>query len=222
MASSARQLNFATVKIFSPVRIKPLLDKIDQHRLREIQRRHANSRDRYGKYADVERWLKINIRRAHDLKLDREKPKRILDLGCGAGFFLFVAKHFGHAGLGLDVDDFPVSNELIELFGVERVTWRIRALQPLPNFGRRFDLITGFSTAFNRSEDESRGWTADEWSFFLDDLNQWLEPHGEIFFEINSGKDGRYFPGEIRELFVRRGAQVNGEFVRLTTHLQQL
>ena len=202
------------MKLFRRNEIAPFLAKIDQDRLRDIQRRYAGSSDRYTKYADVERWLRINIRRAHDLKLDRGKPKQILDLGCGAGFFLFVAKHYGHAGLGLDVDDFAVSNELIGLFGIERVKWRIRALQPLPNFGRQFNLITGFSTAFNRSEGESRGWSADEWSFFLDELNQRLEPYGEIFFEINSGKDGRYFSGEIRELFLRRGGRVNGEFVR--------
>ena len=202
------------MKLFRRNEIAPFLAKIDQDRLRDIQRRYAGSSDRYTKYADVERWLRINIRRAHDLKLDRGKPKQILDLGCGAGFFLFVAKHYGHAGLGLDVDDFAVSNELIGLFGIERVKWRIRALQPLPNFGRQFNLITGFSTAFNRSEGESRGWSADEWSFFLDELNQRLEPYGEIFFEINSGIDGRYFSGEIRELFLRRGGRVNGEFVR--------
>lgn len=196
------------------VSVKSLLKKIDRNRLREIQRRYAKSPDRYTKYAEVERWLKINLQRARDLKLDRASPKRILDLGCGAGFFLFVAKQFGHDCLGVDVADFPVSNELIELFGVERLTCRIRAFQPLPNFHRRFDLITGFSTAFNRNEDESRGWTADEWRFFLEDLDRYLKPDGEIFFEINSGKDKRYFPNEVRALFLRRDAKVNGEFVR--------
>jgi SAM-dependent methyltransferase len=200
--------------MFSQARVKSLLETIDQDRLREIQRRYANSQQRYTKYAEVERWLKINLGRARDLRLDSEPRKQILDLGCGAGFFLFVAKQFSHVGLGLDVDDFPVSNELIDLFGVERLTWRIRAFQSLPDFGRKFDLITGFSTAFNRSEDESRGWTAEEWNFFLDDLDRYLKPGSEIFFEINSGKDKRYFPEEVRDLFIRRGAKVNGEFVR--------
>lgn len=200
--------------MFSQARVRSLLEKIDEDRLRQIQRRYAGSQDRYTKYAEVERWLKINIRRARDLRLDCEGPRQILDLGCGAGFFLFVAKQFGHSCLGVDGADFPVSNELIELFGVERLTWRIGAFQPLPDFGRQFDLITGFSTAFNRSEDESRGWTVEEWNFLLDDLERYLKPDGEIFFEINSGKDKRYFPDEVRDLFVRRGAKVNGEFIR--------
>jgi len=145
--------------------------------------------------------------------MDLRPGERVLDLGCGSGFFLFLAKQFGHACVGLDVGDFPLSNELIGLFGLERVTWRIRAFQPLPDFGRKFDLITAFSAAFNRTEDESRGWNAEEWKFFLDDLDRHLTPDGEILLEINSGKDKRYFPFEIRDLFLKRGARVEGERV---------
>ena len=201
------------MKFFRRDSIKPFFAKIDNQRLREIQRRYTGSNDRYAKYADVEHWLKINLPRVQNLKLDRSPPKQILDLGCGGGFFLFLAKQCGHACLGLDVGDFPLSNELIELFGLERVTRRIRAFQPLPDFGRKFDLITAFSAAFNRSEDESRGWNAEEWKFFLDDLNRHLKPGGEIVLEINSGKDKRYFPDEIREFFLKRGARVEGERV---------
>jgi SAM-dependent methyltransferase len=196
--------------------IKPFLDKIDNGRLGDIQRRYAGSTDRYAKYANVEHWLGINLPRVRDLKLDSSPSKQILDLGCGAGFFLFLAKQFGHHGVGVDVDLYPLSNELIELFGVERVTHRIRAFQPLPDFGNKFDLITAFSSAFGRSEDESRGWTVEEWKFFLDDLERHRAPRsGKILLEINSGKDGRYFPAEIREFFLKRGAEVNGERVLL-------
>ena len=196
-------------------RIGPFLAKIDIERLREIQQRYAGSTDRYAKYADIEHWLKINMPRIQNLKLDRSPPRQILDLGCGAGFFLFLAKQFRHACVGLDVGDFPLSNELIELFDLERVTWKIGAFQPLPAFGRKFDLITAFSAAFNRSEDESRGWNPDEWKFFLDDLDRHLNPGGEILLEINSGKDKRYFPAEVRDFFLKRGARVEGERVYL-------
>ncbi len=200
-------------KFFSSIRLKPLLAKIDRERLREIQQRHAASTDRYSKYADVERWLKINLARVEDLDLHRSSPKEILDLGCGAGFFLFAANQFGHSGIGLDVDDFPLSNELVDLFRVDRKVWRIRAFEPLPDLGKEFDWITGFSTAFNRNEDESRGWDVSEWTFLLDDLDRRLKPGGKIFFEINSGKTKKYFPAEVRDLFLRRGASVKGENV---------
>ena len=202
------------MKFFRRDRIERFLDQIDNQRLREIQRRYAGSTDRYAKYADVEHWLKINLPRVQDLKLDRSPPRQILDLGCGAGFFLFLAKQFGHECVGVDVGDFPLSNDLIELFGLERVTRRILARESLPEFGRKFDLITGFSAAFNRSEDESRGWNPEEWKFFLDDLDRHLKPGGQILLEINSGKDKRYFPAEVREFFLKRGARVDGERIR--------
>ena len=203
------------MRFFRRSRTEPFLDKIDNQRLGEIQRRYTGSSDRYAKYADVEHWLKINLPRVQELKLDRSPPKQILDLGCGAGFFLFLAKQSGHKCLGLDVGDFSLSNELIELFGLERVTWKLRAFQPLPEFGRKFDLITGFSAAFNRSEDESRGWNFEEWKFFLDDLDRHLKRGGEILLEINSGKDKRFFPAEIRDFFLTRDARVEGERVYL-------
>lgn len=201
------------MRFFERGDVQPFLDKIDIERLRTIQNRYASSSERYAKYADVERWLKINLARVHELKLDRSAPKQILDLGCGAGFFLFLAKQFGHHGVGVDVDLYPVSNELIELFGVERVTHQIRALQPLPDFGHKFDLITAFSSAFARSEDESRGWTVQEWKFFLDDVDRHRAPGGAILLEINAGKDKRYYPTEVRELFLERGARTGRERV---------
>ena len=191
----------------------PFLAKIDMNRLRDIQQRHADSTARYSKYADVPHWLEINLPRLRELKLDHSQPRQILDLGCGAGFFLFLAKQFGHRGFGVDVADYPLSNELIDLFGVERVSWRIRAFEPLPNFGRKFDLITAFSAAFNRNADETRGWTADEWEFFLNDLDRHLDRGGQILLELNSGKDGRYLLPEIRDFFEKRGARVDGERV---------
>ena len=188
--------------------------KIDQNRLRDIQTRHASSTSRYAKYTDAGRWLKRNIGRIRGLGLDRSGPKEILDLGCGPGFFLFIAKQFGHSGIGVDVGHHEVCNELLDLFGVERKVWRIQAFELLPDFGRKFDLITAFSTAFHRSADESVAWGTDEWNFFLDDLfERQLKSGGRVFFDINSGKDKRYFPAAVRELFARRGAEIDGEFV---------
>src|ERR1700719_1301948 len=57
------------------------------------------------RFANVPYWIRINIERAQDLWLDRSPPLSILDLGCGAGYFLYVCKFFGHEVLGLDLDD---------------------------------------------------------------------------------------------------------------------
>ena len=201
------------MKFSKRAEVEPFLAKIDMSRLRDIQKRHSGSTVRYAKYADVGHWLEINLPRVRELKLDRPPAKQILDLGCGAGFFLFLAKQFGHRGLGVDVADYPLSNELIDLFGIERVSWKIRAFEPLPNFGRKFDLITAFSAAFNRDADETRGWTTDEWEFFLNDLDRHLAPGGQVLLEINSGKDARYLLPEIHGFLEKRGARVEGERV---------
>ena len=208
------RLKESRVKLFDSLRWARLLDKIDQKRLRDIQGRHASSADQYAKYADAKRWLSRNLPRVRRLQLDRPGSKEILDLGCGAGFFLLIAKQFGHSGIGLDVEDHAVCAEILDLFGVERKVWRIKAFEPLPDFGRKFDLITAFSTAFHRSSDKSIAWGTNEWNFFLDDLfNRQLKPGGRIFFEINAGKDKRFFSPAVRELFAARGAEIDGEFV---------
>jgi len=180
-------------------------------RLADIRQRYTSSSERYSKYADVERWLKINIARVQALKLHRSSPKEILDLGCGGGFFLFICQQLGHRGLGLDIDELPLLRELVDLLHAERKVWRIGPFEPLPDLGRKFDWITAFSTAFNRSGDESRGWDAAEWAYLLDDLHRRLKPGGKIFLEVNSGKTKKYFPPDVRELFLRRGARVEGE-----------
>src|SRR5437764_13954073 len=44
------------------------------------------------RYDDFDYWLRVNVERAQDLWLDRSPPLRILDLGSGAGYFLYVSK----------------------------------------------------------------------------------------------------------------------------------
>jgi len=60
--------------------LQPMLAKIDEARVREIQQRYANSTAGYAKYANIEPWLRLNRERVQDLKLHRSEPKRVLDL----------------------------------------------------------------------------------------------------------------------------------------------
>ena len=60
-------------------------------------------------------------------RLVREPAVRggsVLDLGCGGGFFLFVLQHLGHDCLGLDIAEFPLFTQLLDLFQVERRVWK--------------------------------------------------------------------------------------------------
>src|SRR2546423_8402708 len=140
------------------VPLKPMLAQIDCDRAREIQQRYANSSAGYAKYADIEPWLRLNRERAQDLNLHRLEPKRVLDLGCGGGFFLFILKNLGHSVVGLDTGQVQLYAELLDLFGVERIVWTINAFEPLPNFPETFDWITAFSVSFNAKHSSTGPW----------------------------------------------------------------
>jgi SAM-dependent methyltransferase len=139
-----------------------------------------------------------------------------MDIGCGGGFFLFVAQALGHHGLGLDVAGIPVFDGLVELLGVDRRNYRITAFEPLPDFGRKFDLITAFATAFQGGREDSWRWGPREWDFFISDLEGHLAPGGRIFFELNAAYEGKYFTPEILEVFLRHdGALERGNVLFL-------
>lgn len=192
-----------------PILVGPLLEKVDQGRLRDIRARYASSPVQVAKYADVEHWIKINVERVQDLKLQRQPRQEILDLGCGGGFFLFICRQLGHRGLGLDLEQFPLFTDLVDLFQIERRIWRINAFEPLPDLGRKFDWVTAFSTGFDRSQGVL--WGSAEWDFFLNDLEKHLRPGGKMFFALNPGKDGRFYSDELRDFFLNRGATIERE-----------
>ena len=193
-----------------PIALKPLLDGLDQNQLRAIQERYASSPVQIAKYADVERYMKLNAERVQDLGLHRSPPQEIMDLGCGGGFFLYLCQHYGHHCLGLDLEWYPVFTDLLNLMRVERKTWEIKAFEPLPELDRKFDWITAFSTGFNRVK--KKPWRVPEWEFFLDDLQRHLQPGGKVFFALNpEGRGGRYYDEELRKFFVRRGAEIERE-----------
>lgn len=202
-------------RLFQSVAAAPMLARIDQESLRGLQEKYGSLPPdspslwrHYAKYLDVEKHVRQNIRRAQDLNLPRLPPCEILDIGCGGGFFLFVAQALGHRGIGLDVGGIPVFDGLIDLLGVSRVNYKITTFEALPDLGRRFDLITAFATAFHGRREDSWRWGEREWEFFLTDLEQQLKPGGRIFFELNAAYHGCYYTPEILSVFLRHGGAV--------------
>jgi SAM-dependent methyltransferase len=195
-----------------PIDPQKILGGIDRKGLEKIRQKFAvpGEKTHWPKYLDAERWLQLNIRRAQELKLTgRTRRLRILDLGSGAGYFLLVARHLGHSGMGLDIPDPPMYGEIFELFGLKRAVWEIKAFQPLPDLGERFDLVTAFSICFNEHK-RSDLWTAKEWGFFLDDLEtRFLNAGGEIFLGMNPEEDGSFYTPNLRQFFIDRGAKVD-------------
>jgi len=201
-------------RMFHPVALEPIYARIDHEKLAAIQAQYAGSKEHYAKYADVRRWLRLNIRRAQDLKLHRCPSKSVLDLGCGGGFFLFVCQQLGHTTLGLDIDEFPLFRQLLELFHIERRVWAIKPFEPLPDLGRKFDLVTAFSIDFNRISKQDWWWGPEEWAFFLDDLKRHLNVGGRVFLGLNPGGTNKeFYTPELLKFFLSRGAWVERENV---------
>jgi hypothetical protein len=88
-------------RAWHPLPVRRFLRRIDQTAMAELAARHESALlpgQNWTKYFDNRRWLKLNIRRAQDIGLDRAlRPLRVLDLGSGAGYFLFVCRELGHA-----------------------------------------------------------------------------------------------------------------------------
>lgn len=161
-----------------------------------------------GKYLDVEEWMKTSVKRIRDLRIRKAPPRlRILDLGCGTGYFLHVAKCLGHDVLGLDLDVEPVFTGMLALLKIPRVVHAIHAFQPMPDLGAPFDLIAAHMTCFNRRADGSH-WGVEEWEYFVKDAESRLSPTGRLQFDLNVLADGRHMTDEVREFFRARGARI--------------
>lgn len=207
-------------RLLHPIPLRSLWEKIDRSELEKLRKEYGSPPPdappgwrHYAKYLDLEKYLRLNVRRVQDLDLHRSPPKEILDIGCGGGFFLFIAQAQGHGGLGLDTGEIPVFDGLVRLLGVERMDYTINAFEPLPDLGRKFDLITAFSTAFHGGREHSWRWGPNEWDFLVRDLSRHLKPGGQIFFGLNPAYQGNYYTPEILDVFLRHGAKVERENV---------
>ena len=197
-----------------PLNARLMVRELESKGFGRIRSKYANPNDQKGwpKYVDAGHRLELAIRQARSVQLDRRKPLRILDIGSGAGYFLFVCKQLGHRVLGLDLDWPPMYAETFEMMEMPRCIWRIEPFQPLPDLGGRFDFLTGFAVCFN-SHGSDHVWGIKEWEFFLDDVEKSvLSESGEMYFELNPEPWGYYTP-ELGEFFRRRGAQVEGKKV---------
>lgn len=197
-----------------PLTAGALLSDIDMEKLEAIRSRHAipDPGIRIEKYLEMEKWLTTNVRRILNLGLDFSGPKRVLDLGSGAGHFLHICKRLGHDVLGLDIPDPGIAwyGEVLGLFGVRRVIWRIDPFVPLPGLGPRFDYVCGFMVCFNRHVYED-AWKIEEWRFFLDDLSTRLNRGAIVWLELNPGVNGLHYSPELRSFFESRGAIIDGK-----------
>lgn len=186
-----------------------IMDTLDREKFEVIKARYRvdNPGEDPPKYLDWRTWLEANLRRVRDLELDLGRRRRVLDIGSGSGYFLYICKLLGHDPLGLDIGDTPMFTEMMQWLGVQRVIWRIQAFVPLPDLGNKFDFITAHMICFNQHKMPGL-WGPPEWNFFLDDLARHLARRGRVWLELNREYDGACYTPQLKEFFETRGAQI--------------
>jgi SAM-dependent methyltransferase len=209
-----------------PVGSRRILATLDSTAVANLQKRypHGPQFPKINRWADVPYWIGINIERAQDLWLDRSRPLRILDLGCGAGYFLYVCKCFGHDVLGLDLDDHQLFCDTLGLFKVPRVVSRIDPNIPLPDLQQKFDFVTAHRICFQRIGGGKSGeeWSTTHWKFFIDDVRtRFLNPGGRLLLDFNPRVDGSsFFTPSLRSFFESQGARIRRSKALLGTNPQ--
>jgi SAM-dependent methyltransferase len=197
-----------------PVNVRRILATIDCTELARLRERYPPRAVSLNRFEDAHYWVGINVERAQDLWLDRTPPLQILDLGCGAGYFLYVCRFFGHQAVGLDAHTDPFLRATTELFNVRSVISRIDRRVPLPDLGTRFDLMTAHRVCFHRirraDKTEASEWTPYDWEFFIDDIRtRFLERNGRLLLDFNPRAGGRsFFTPELREFLLSLGARI--------------
>ena len=157
--------------------------------IKSVKRKYLKTKkyglDKY-KYLDTSKWIFEDLLKVYILDLqNKSKSKRILDIGCGTGYFLFICKYFGHEVVGIDLkDDFY--KEFTNLLNLEILHVKIL---PKTNLGiarsYNFDLVTAFMICFDKSS-SNMVWDREEWEFFINDIEEnILAANGAIALAFN-------------------------------------
>lgn len=194
-----------------PLDAQPFIDAINLEEFGKLRTRLGKPGEKVGpeKFFDLEEWMGNNIKRVRDIRLRKAPPRlRILDLGCGTGYFLHIARCMGHDVLGMDLNIQPIYNEVMRLLDIPRVDHEIRPFQPMPDLGAPFDLITAHLTCFNWHADGSH-WGVEEWRYFLQDAQSRLTPTGWIQLELNVLSKEQHMAPELKQFFLEKGARID-------------
>jgi SAM-dependent methyltransferase len=197
--------------------IDELLAQLDSQELERIRLRYEDGSDSiWPKYLDTRKWLDRNIDYARRFGWLLDPPRDTLDLGCGAGYFLFVMRQLGSNVLGLDLED-PIFNDILRVLRIERVPFRIKRREKLPDFGgRKFDLITAWMICFNDYDRDDAIWGPLDWDYLLNDLTEKLTPKGRIMFYFNAQRQPGIHSRELWEYFRIRADLLDGRLIIFT------
>lgn len=181
--------------------VERILATIDADRFADIASRYRDHG--FAKYLDLPKWIERNLRRVQRLKLDKGIRRRVLDVGCGCGYFLYICKLLGHEVMGIDLPGEAMYQEITGMLGVPVVEAKVEPFQPLPDLGT-FDVVTAHMICFNGHRTDNV-WGVDEWRYFLDGLGA-----ATVCLDFNREPDGRTFTSGLERFFAQRGAHIAG------------
>jgi SAM-dependent methyltransferase len=224
----ARLLQYGSPKLAAvPARVKRQADLGRIRRLGE-QMRDTLHRDptSAAKYSDYRFWIPFNACRIGALSLHNSPAKRILDIGCGPGYFLASSRACGHDPYGIDapatiltdIEQRVYSEMLAALACSTKVApLLIERYVPMKLQQSEYDLITAFWICFNRHRQHDE-WGVEDWAFFVDDAFRHLRPGGVLHLELNANPE-RYgnlqFSDEKTLSFFRSKGAVDRGVVRI-------
>ena len=181
---------------------------IDRVKFQAVIARHSSEGYDSYKYFDKRTWLRSKMMRAIELGLDKSNAGSVLDLGCGAGFFLYCCKFLGHHVHGVDQPGYDFYTDMIDCLGLSRTSQRIEPFKPLAPLATRFDVVTAHQICFNGHRTNSL-WGVDEWQFFLNDLEtNVLNDGGIVALEFNEEPSIGFYTDELRGFFESKSARI--------------
>lgn len=144
------------------------------------------------KYKNLKRYITMNLRRAYELGLHKQKNLSVFDIGSGGGFFSYITKKLGHSPQGLDLPSIKLYDILIKEFDVPRWETRIEPQKYIScNSDKRFDLIVAYAICFHKVNNYL--WTVQDWEFFLNDLaDNFAKPGAHLHLWFNDEPHGDF------------------------------
>lgn len=190
---------------------------VDIHALMSVRREHPEGPDgnkTWLKFCDWKFYAAKAAEWVERFRLYRRSPKqRILDVGCGFGYFLRGCRHFGHDVMGVDIED-PIYRKVWRIMQVPVVGHALALNKRLPMHLQNYDLITmmgfGLPRVYQKDGSIQSASRWSEWANPVEDVLLRLKPGGKFFCVLNVGRDWLFDVLRWQLL----AEQVGGEFHR--------
>ena len=172
-------------------RLADLLSSIDEPRLRWLRRVHEGATQDVIELCDYERKLEIAVMNTMLAGLHAGSRLRILDIGCGGGYFVAACRRLGHLCEGTEVPARYLSPTIAAAYADVSAALRIAPMHELRiepfkplALPATYDLITAHKICFN-GHMRPNPWSVPQWKFFVEDACRYLAPGGRLVLDLN-------------------------------------